>query len=211
MSVFSAKVSIDDTRTVVGVTTTLPEVSYFSATFRGTSLLGNWEPPELTLADEGVEILTDFMCGLSSAAFFLSQQAADYFANLPQKGFELLETRFNNRKESFLVLNVTTVADCLDKKVTRITYSSTDPQRVLLIQQPRFIEERIPEVLAFKVPEDTSRIFVTDAFVELVIAKKLTGIYFEDPSTEEVFLKKALFGTPFLPIFAKQRKKLFDG
>ena len=196
MSVYSAKVSVDD-----GIMLDLPGSSgrkYFESTFLGHSMQATWKglTPYPNI-DPGYRE-NDFMICLSSAAYVLSSLAADQISRIQNKGFELLEVTVHARSKPYYILNVDTVTDCLDKQRSKMLYASDDPQKLLLVERPQFVPTRVPDVAAFKVPELRNRFFVTKPFVDVVLESKLTGIYFEDPAKEEFALKQPLWGTPFL-------------
>ena len=196
MSVYSAKISVDD-----GIMLDLPDSTgrdHFEATFLGQSMQPHWKGLTLYPNIDPGKPENDFMMCLSSAAYVLSSQAANIMSRIRNKGFELLEVTVHGRTKPYYILNVDTVADCLDKQRSKMLYASDDPQKLLLVERLHFVPTRIPDVATFKVPEVRNRFFVTKPFVDVVLETKLTGIYFEDPVKEEFGLKQPLWGTPFL-------------
>jgi hypothetical protein len=196
MNVFSLKVSIDDgaIMSAEGVESTN---KYFDEMFNGQCHTSNWHPPLFHFSeDEGIPE-NDFASCLSWAAFIVSSKAACELKKIVNKGFELLEVKVAGRQDSYYILNVCCVADCLDLSRTELLFADDEPNKLLLMTQPHFVESKVPPTSAFKVPQDTRRIFVTMPFVEVVTQHRLTGVYFEDPREESFAARFPLFGTPF--------------
>jgi hypothetical protein len=75
------------------------------------------------------------------------------------------------------------MVDCLDLNRSEVVYFDHDPKRIMDIHTYAFLPNRVEDVPVFKVPErQGSGVFVTQKFVDAVIAKKLIGASFADPS-----------------------------
>jgi len=84
---------------------------------------------------------------------------------------------------NYYAINVVKVVDCLDKKRSEVAYYDHNPKKIMAIHSYVFLKNKIENVPIFKVPElDSSTVFVTQKFVDVIIANKLTGVSFADPS-----------------------------
>ncbi|MCK7473639.1 MAG: hypothetical protein MZV49_09170 [Rhodopseudomonas palustris] len=85
------------------------------------------------------------------------------------------------KKQFYYLFNIVSVVDCVDKDKSDIVCGVPDePDYILSMWKTHFIQERIPNLPVFSVPEYHWP-FVTRSFVDAVIANKLTGAQFEDP------------------------------
>lgn len=78
------------------------------------------------------------------------------------------------RRQPYWLFRPTAVVDCVDVESTRGRWHEGVMQR---IHAPKFIPDRVPETLAFRVPQSRSQVFVGERFRGLVKQRKLKGIW----------------------------------
>jgi hypothetical protein len=169
----------------------------FDADFNGTPLPLNWKLPRLKVGNPKWP-LNDFVQGHPSAPF-VSDRAK---AVLEPVVGDAVQFRSIGQvlKRDYYILNVVAVINCLDEGKSRIVRSADG--RILSLRQAVFDQPRLFNAVIFKVPQDTGKIFVTDRFIEAVMAYRLTGVGFEPSDNVGVGVINNAF--PSLPLRSGQ-------
>lgn len=153
---------------------------YFNTHFIAKSMREDWNAPTLRILDKSRR-LRDFV-SMSLSAPVISEKAKQALESLIGSHCEILPL-IELRNKVYYAVNVLTVVDCLNHKWSKISYSPSDPGRILSISSYIFDVKKIPsDVPIFKIPEDMYSVFVTKLFVDAVIANGLRGACFDDPT-----------------------------
>ena len=140
--------------------------------------------------------LYDFVHG-ESAAPFVSNKAKQALETITGNDVQFWPIGKVQGRDYF-ILNVVRVVDCLDLQKSDISYASDVPQKVLGIRKAVF-DRKIPgDAVIFKVPQDPSDLYVTDALVDCVRTHQLTGAGFEYP--DNVGISRPNDAFPDLPL-----------
>jgi hypothetical protein len=178
----------------------MPCNDFLLQNFIGKPLPDGWKLPKY-IAEYTKFPLNDFVRGHTEAPF-VSERAKK--ALTPILGDEA-EFRSIGKilDEDYYVMNVINVVDCLDEKKSNIVRG--DDGRVMALLDAVFLPNRIPDSKVFKVPQNTTRIYATYRFVDIVRKHQLTGIGFELADNVKFGLKKSIF--PNLPLRVGKFKK----
>lgn len=149
------------------------DLEYFQTHFVGQPLATGWHPPPVEVLNKSKPV-RDFVSWMLAAPV-LSERAVTALRPLISPYVEVLPLIEVKRKQLYAI-NVLHLIDCLDLARSEVTWSSTDPERVLNVRRFVFDPARLPaDPVIFKVPEDTGEVFVSQSFVEAVIQHRLTG------------------------------------
>jgi hypothetical protein len=158
------------------------ELAYFQTHFIGRPMPIDWVPPPVTISGKSKK-LSDFVIWMltapvvsEKARIALESAFNDYVQFLP----------FHHIKDKpYFVMNVTClVENLLDVSSSDISYGS-DGKRILNINRAVFkqpLPEQLPPI--FKLAIDPTDIFVTQAFADLAIKYKLTGLSLSEPGVD---------------------------
>jgi len=158
------------------------ELDYFQTHFVGISMKGDWVPPLLRISGKSKR-LRDFISWMTSAPV-VSDKAKKTLEELIAPYTEILPL-IELRGKQFYAVNVLKLVNCLDRKRSDIFFSPNDG-RIVRVRKSFFLEDRVPDIPIFKVPEDAGQVFVTRSFVDAVIANGLRGAAFADPGVSPI-------------------------
>lgn len=166
-------------------------LDYFNNRFDGRSMANSWVVPDIRIQGKSLRF-RDFISWLPTAPV-VSSKAKEVLPELlePYCEFFLL---ISLRKKSYFATNVIKLVDCLDMKKSEIIFFEDDPTEILMINRHIFMQEKIPDIPIFKIPQDPETVFVTKKFIDCVISNKLTGAAFSRP--EEDQLVRLVHGEP---------------
>lgn len=157
-------------------------IDYFKDHFVAREMALQWTSPPIRIQGKSKR-LRDFVSWMSAAPV-ISEKARQALDSLITRHCEILPL-IELHGKSHYALNVLTQVDCLDRERSDILYAENDPAHILRVKSYVLIPERVPEhVSIFKIPEDLGCVFVTQRFVDTVIANKLRGASFEDPTAD---------------------------
>lgn len=155
------------------------DLDYFKTHFIGKPMNQGWQPPPVTIHGKSLR-LHDFI-GWMSKAPVCSEKAKVNLEPVIGSFVEFLPLT-ELRGKPYYAMNVLKVVDCLDAARSEIDYFDHDPKRIMVINTFAFVPDRVENVPIFRVPQPTSHVFVTRKFIDVVIANKLSGASFADPS-----------------------------
>lgn len=143
--------------------------------FDGRPLATQWAAPVVIPADEDDHVAEFGDFALLGTAPVFSLHALESLLDLLRPNGEVLPLRC--KCGEYFAYNVTRVLPALDEAASSITRFSTG--RVMSISRYVFRPDFLGDVAVFKIPElPKAYVFVTDAFVERVLATGLTGLTF---------------------------------
>jgi hypothetical protein len=141
--------------------------------FQGKPLLESWIPLEIYI-DE-VKLSGDFPSLPGGMPPIFNKRAVDILRHLMEHSVEILPLK-SDRGELYAV-NVLDVVDCLDNPLSDIKYLPSGG--VMHIDRYIFKEGCLNGKHIFKIHEEiTNRVFVSDAFKEVVEKENLEGLIF---------------------------------
>jgi hypothetical protein len=155
------------------------DTQFLRENFVGKPLAPSWKLPRHELCNSHWPLL-DFAHGYFRAPF-VSEHVVEVLADAVRGEAEFRSIGKLKGREYF-VMNVLLVADCLDEGRAEISYSPSEPARILGVKHFAFNAAKIPDALLFKVSEDLGKVFATPSFVDIVRGHRLTGVGFEDPA-----------------------------
>jgi hypothetical protein len=79
--------------------------------------------------------------------------------------------------DTFYVLNVINVLDCLDMSSSKFVINPLN-KRIMAVTKFVFLEEALKDTLIFRIPEEPRYIFATDRFRNLISKKQINGLEF---------------------------------
>jgi hypothetical protein len=168
--------------------------------FDGQAFPGDWRLPKHIVKGGKGASLCDFILGYGSAPF------------VSKRAFEALSTELSCCAQfipvgkilgaDFYLMNVTQVCACLNKRESKISYSSDDPNRVLWLGKAVFRDEDLPKSPIFRVPEYPYFLFCTKDIAESVRRSALTGVGFVR-ADEETRIGGEKWAFPDLPLACK--------
>ena len=168
------------------------DLDYFQTHFIGKPMKQKWQPPPVTIHGKSLR-LKDFI-GWMTRSPVCSERARQCLEPVIGSFAEFLPL-VELRGKPYYALNVLKMVDCLDLNRSEVVYFDHEPKRIMEINTYAFLPDRVEDVPVFKVPErQGSCVFVTQKFVDAVVANKLVGASFADPSINcwhYVFGKKA--------------------
>ena len=149
--------------------------------FKYEKYSGKKLPGDINIANRILEPdslpLRDFVEGIDFV--FVSQYAYDCLVGLISDNVEFIKIG-KLRGTQYFIMNVLTISDCLDLNISRL--SSEKRTGLKHVRSCYFIQEKIPNSLIFKIPQDPKRIFVKMQFIQHVRERRLSGVGFTDPS-----------------------------
>jgi hypothetical protein len=155
------------------------DLNYFQTHFIGKPMGRRWKPPPVRITGKSKR-LRDFAPWMHSVPV-CSDKAKAYLEPIVGSDAEFLPlTRIKERP--YYALNILRLMDCLDEEKSDIVFSSSEPKHILDIKTYSFVGDKLEDASIFRVPFPTSMVFVTRKFVDVVIANKLSGANFCDPS-----------------------------
>lgn len=146
--------------------------------FAGRRLPDDWKIPRHIVGSPNAA-LRDFTAGYSDAPF-VTQRVVDALAGSLAGAAEFRKVGCI-RHASYYAMNVIAVVDCVDAARSGILERRDGAGQPLLVDRVVFRAEKWNEIKAmsiFKVPEDFSKVFVTDVFVGWVRQFAFTGVDF---------------------------------
>jgi hypothetical protein len=156
---------------------------YDSLVFDGKARGKSWKPMAMRrlkdFGDGRPARACDFPCGSGGTYLIVSEAAkAEIGALLKQYG-EFLPLMCD--EERFWAFHVTHVVDALDERASNVLRATDDPNLVLMIHKHVFQPEKLTGDWMFKLPQSRGRggFYVTDPFVDLIRASRLTGLEFK--------------------------------
>ncbi len=160
-------------------------IDYFKENFIAERMGEKYPRPSYIHIDGKSKRLRDFVSWMLSAPV-VSEKAVKVLEPLIGTFCEILPL-IELRGKNYYALNVLKLVDCLDLASSDIHYADDNPSHILRIRRYKFLEEKIPaDIPIFKIPEDIGSVFVTRLFIDIVIANKLHGAAFEDPSVDSL-------------------------
>jgi hypothetical protein len=154
-------------------------LDYFQTHFVGHQMKQNWRRPPVEVRGKTLR-LKDFVSWMFQVPV-CSERAKLALEPIISHCAEFLPLILI-RGINYYAINVVKVVNCLDKKRSEVAYYH-NPKKTMAIHSYVFLKNKIENVPIFKVPElDGSTVFVTQKFVDVIIANKLTGVSFADPS-----------------------------
>ncbi len=152
--------------------------------FYGTPTTRDWQAPRLASIWKPVEVVgrvrkfNDFPCADTVPAF--SERAVDALRDLLEPHGELLPLK--STLGNYYAYNVTTVADVLDVDRSDVDWVSHEHwpywRMPNWIKHYQFLSDKIAGLIIFRIPEEKSKAFVTQAFVDRATECGLDGFNF---------------------------------
>jgi hypothetical protein len=162
------------------LTVTPHNLDYFQTHFVGKPMKKNWQTPPVEIRGKSLR-LKDFV-GWMTKAPVCSERAKHCLEPIIGEYAEFLPL-IKIRGKMHYAINVVKMVDCLDLERSEISYFEHDPTRIMDIHTYKFLPERMEDLPIFKVPQQRGAVvFVTKKFVDIVVANKLVGASFADPS-----------------------------
>ena len=155
------------------------DLDYFKTHFVGQPMKHDWQPPPVTIHGKSLR-LCDFVVWMAKAPVCSEKAKLSLEPVIGSFVEFLLLTEL--RGKPYYAMNVLKIVDCLDVARSEIDYFDHDPKRISAINTFAFLPDRVENVPIFRVPQPTSRVFVTQKFADVVVANKLVGASFADPS-----------------------------
>ncbi len=145
--------------------------------FRGETMVDVWKPVsiELSAEDNSHEMPSSDFPLLHAVVPVFSRRAVEALRDLLEPNGELLPLA--SGEGEYFAFNITRIVDALDEANSKVKRFSSG--RVMIVEQHEFLIERVVGLTVFKIPQlARSHEFVTDAFVERVNQRRLTGFDF---------------------------------
>jgi len=150
------------------------EDGWNSLDFVGEKIM-KWEVPQYKVYKKGR--YKDYAY-LKGGIPVFSKKCLEVVGDLISNDVQLLDVNVVNHDVDLKIVNVTNVLDATDYSAS-IPERSTYDGRLVGFKKLSFIEDVVKDQVIFKTPEfPETRVFVTDAFRELVLRSKLKGFVF---------------------------------
>ena len=147
--------------------------------FDGTPLVDNWTPVRVQLvrAIDRRQLRESDFPWLGSHALILRELAIARLQHLIAPCAEILPLEADDGANLF-VLNVLKVIDALDEERSGGIIRVPNTDRIALVRQPYFHEERIRGIDLFRLPFRSSPTYASQEFVDAVAVAGLLGLDF---------------------------------
>jgi hypothetical protein len=150
------------------------DVVEFKRRFNGTQMKHAWTAEE-QFAFVPARLPKGDTPGLSTHIPVFSAKAAEILRDFLEPNGELLPITCDGQR--FFAFNVTRVVDALDETSSEVVRFSSG--RIMEVDRFSFHENRLIGITVFKIPQLVLKdVFVTDPFVERVMATRLKGFKF---------------------------------
>lgn len=162
----------------------LPEDSndHEALVFNGRPRGAAWRPirmQRLKWIDGKLQRPSDFPSGPQPTYLTMAQRARERVGQHLRRYGEFLPLICQDGR--FWAFHVTHFLDALDENASSVLRASDDPNMILMIHRHVFRPDRLTGDWMFKLPQSRGRgpIYVTDPFVNLIRASRLTGLEFK--------------------------------
>jgi hypothetical protein len=147
--------------------------------FIGKAELANWIPPQIEITSGKSKPFKDVLMGRFGAPVVTARFKV-HMEDILSTNVEFLPLGILHKRELF-VLNVINIINALDHANSEISYLDDEKTRFLRIKSYAFRDALLNFPVIFKIPEDMSSIFVTEAFCEKIVSENITGVGVDDP------------------------------
>lgn len=173
MSVYSIEFKVNEYRILVPANP--DDFDGGNLWINGALKLSSWHPPKMRWSDEEEGVQVPDIAYISPGFYAFNERATEVLGDLLAEYGELLDLPVEG--EQWTAFNPTTEIDCLDQERSEWRIRRSGEKGRLI--KPVFLEDKIQGQVIFQIPEKiTSAFYVTDAFVERVVAHQLTGLDF---------------------------------
>jgi hypothetical protein len=146
--------------------------------FQGKKEIEDWQVPELNISKKSKPLVDLLFAGLG--AYCVSDKFCRVMGSLLNDYVEYLPVG-DIKGNLYYILNVVKVIDCLDIEKSDIFYSTSEPKKILGVNQFVFKKVSIKAPI-FKVPEELGCIFVNEKFTDMVLKNNITGVGLDEPN-----------------------------
>lgn len=145
---------------------------------------GEWTVPVLVNANEkGVKKKVGDFPATTGFCHLLSSRAVDCLSDVIKNSGTLYEVEISDDdiEGKFYLFRCDRVADCLDRENSILKFSPIRPDELVIITEPKFFPEKLPDDGFFVVPEKIDgHIYATEKVKERVKKNKLKGFVLMD-------------------------------
>jgi len=156
-----------------------PQDKLKDLSFDGSLFGASWKPLLVELVDESPYLCGDFATLETVLGVLVcNEKAITCLLPCLNEEIEILPLTVVNHSESYFIINILNVVDCLNEARSRII-RSVFSGRIIAIEEYDFFDAKINNALLFKVPQVVRKtVFSTSAFKGIVQDNRLSGLEF---------------------------------